>query len=219
MTFSQLQTMVSYLVDDLSFGYFTQTQVQFWINNAQTEVQKKLLQTPGNWYMKPVQTLTVFNQTDYILPSDFLKIHRVEIVLSGTPPNEQKANLNPITVQQQDLMPSGIGTPSAHYVKQNTMTVLPAPDTAGQILRIYYSYLVANMVNPTDVPDVPVQYHELLGLMAAKDAFIKDQRDPTPLNEKMVMYDALFKQDAEQRSVEGGRMIVETSGESIVNVF
>jgi hypothetical protein len=218
-TFSSLQTQVSYLVDDLNFGYFTPAQVQFWVNNAQREVQKKLLQTPGNWYVVPYQTLTVYGQSTYVLPSNFLKMHRVEIVLSGTPPNEVKQTLGPMTINEQDLVPTGVGTPSGSFVTQNTLWVDPAPDTASQILRIYYSYLVADMVNPTDVPDVPLQYQELIGLLASHDAFIKDGRDVTPLLGKMAYYDTLMKQDAEQRSVEEGRQITTTQGDAVIAVY
>lgn len=214
MTFGSLQTMVSYLVDDLNFGYFTQAQVQFWLNDAQREVQKKLLQTPGNWYVKRVNTATVLNQSDYTLPSDFLKVHRVELVLSGTAPNEVKNTIELITINEADKLPNGPGTPGCAYMTQNILSIFPAPDTANQTLRVFYSYLVADMVNSNDVPDVPYQYQELIGLLAAKDAFIKDQRDPSPLLEKLAMYDMLMKQDAEQRNLTRGRKIVTTQGET-----
>jgi hypothetical protein len=214
MTFGTLQTMVSYIVDDLSFGYFTPAQVQFWLNNGQREVQKRLLQTPGNWYVKRVSTATVQNQSDYVLPNDFLKVHRVELVLSGTAPNEIKGPIEFITPNESDQLPPGPGTPSCAYILQNVLSVFPAADTAGQTLRIFYSYLVADMVNTGDMPDVPYQYEELIGLLAARDAFIKDQRDPTPLDAKIAVYDALMKQDAEQRQVTRGRQIVSTQGES-----
>lgn len=212
MTFSNLQTMVSYIVDDLNFGYFTTAQVQFWINNAQREVQKKLLQTPGNWYVKRVNTTTVANQSDYVLPSDFLKVHRVELVTSGTAPNEIKNMLDIITINESDLLQTGPGIPSCAYITQNILTVLPAPVVGSQTLRIFYSYLVADMVNGSDVPDVPYQYEELIGLLAAKDAFIKDQRDPSPLDMKIAVYDGLMKQDAEQRNVTRSRRVVTTQG-------
>lgn len=214
MTFSSLQTMVSYIVDDLNFGYFTQSQVQFWVNNAQREVQKKLLQTPGNWYAIRVNTPTVQNQSDYVLPSNFLKVHRCELVLSGTPPNEVKGPVDFVTPNEVDQLPPGPGTPSCAYILQNILSIYPAPDTANQTLRIFYSYLVADMVNPTDTPDVPYQYEELIGLLAARDAFIKDGRDPAPLDQKIAYYDVMMKQDAEQRQITSGRRIVSTQGES-----
>lgn len=206
--------MVSYIVDDLNFSYFTTAQVQFWINNAQREVQKKLLQTPGNWYAKRVTTPTVQNQSDYVLPTDFLKIHRVELVLSGTAPNEIKGPICFITPNEIDQLPPGPGTPSCAYILQNTMSVFPAPDTAGQTIRIFYSYLVADMVSSGDTPDTPYQYEELIGLLAARDAFIKDQRDPAPLDAKIAYYDAMMIRDAQQREITQGRRIVSTQGES-----
>lgn len=214
MTFGSLQTMVSYIVDDLNFSYFTTAQVQFWLNNAQREVQKKLLQTPGNWYVLRQNTSTVLNQSDYVLPNNFLKVHKVEIVLSGTAPNEVKNPIEFITPNESDMLPTGPGTPSCAYILQNVMSIYPAPNTANQTLRIYYSYLVADMINAGDTPDVPYQYEELIGLLAARDAFIKDQRDPAPLDAKIMVYDALMKQDAEQRQVTRGRQIVTTDGGS-----
>lgn len=214
MTFSSLETMVSYIVDDLNFGYFTKAQIDFWLNNAQREVQKRLLQTPGNWYVIRNNTSTVQNQSDYVLPTNFLKVHRVELVLSGTAPNEVKGPLAQITPNEIDQLPPGPGTPSCFYILQNTLSVFPAPDTANQTLRIFNSYLVGDMVNPTDNPDVPYQYEELIGLLAARDAFIKDQRDPAPLDAKIAYYDVMMKQDAQQRDVTAGRRIVSTQGES-----
>ena len=209
-----MQTAVSYIVDDLNFSYFTTAQVQFWLNNAQREVQKKLLQTAGNWYMIRLNTPTVQNQSDYVLPTNFLKVHRAELVLSGTPPNEVKGPIDFVTPNEIDQLPPGPGTPSCAYIIQNTMSIYPAPDTAGQTIRIYISYLVADMVNPTDTPDVPYQYEELIPLLAARDAFIKDQRDPAPLDQKIAYYDEMMKRDAEQRDISKGRRIVSTQGES-----
>lgn len=214
MTFQSLQTMVSYIVDDLNFQYFTTAQVQFWINNAQREVQKKLLQTPGNWYNIRVTTPTVQNQSDYVLPTNFLKVHRVELVLSGTPPNEVKGPISFITPNELDMLPPGPGTPSCAYILQNVMSVYPAPDTANQTLRLFYSYLVADMVNPTDNPDVPYQYEEMIGLLAARDAFIKDQRDPAPLDGKILYYDEMMKRDVQQRDITQGRRVVQTEGQT-----
>lgn len=215
MTFQSMQTALSYWADDLNFGYFTPAQAQFWINNGQREVQKRLLQTPGNWYCIRVNTQTVQNQSDYVLPNNFLKVHRVELVLSGTAPNEVKGPIEFITPNEQDQLPPGPGTPSCAYILQNVMSIFPAPDTANQTLRIFYSYLVADMVNPTDTPDVPYQYEELIPLLALEDALIKDQREtPERLIKKLALYDEMMKQDAQQRQITRGRQIVSTQGET-----
>lgn len=202
--------MVSVQVDDLAMTYFTPSQIQTWLNNGQREVQKKLLQSPGNWYVTPVNTPTVQNQAIYALPADYLKCHRIEIVLSGTTPNEVKSPLDVITINEQDLFPNGPGNPGAYYLFKNNINLVPIPSTAGQTIRLYYSYLVADMVLSNDVPDVPYQYEELIAWYAIRDAFIKDQREMGEVQKKIDVYEAMMKEDMQQRDVSRGRRIVTT---------
>ena len=126
MNFQNLQDLTVYWLDDLNYGYFTPTQVQRWINNAQYEVQKLLLQAHENYYLTVVQTTMVVGQTDYVLPTDFMKLHRLEIVLSGTIPNETKSPLGSITTNQQDLVNlNANGTPQFYSVKIKPLSALP----------------------------------------------------------------------------------------------
>src|SRR5882724_8386671 len=97
MQFSDLQNLVAYTLDDLQFGYFTSTQVKVWLNNAQRETQKRLMKAGNNRYTIPVQTTLVVNQNDYVLPADFKKLHKLEIIISGTAPNESTYPIQPIT--------------------------------------------------------------------------------------------------------------------------
>src|ERR1044072_4285102 len=101
MNFLQLQSLVSYWLDDLNFGYFTQAQVKVWLNNAQRDTQKRLIKAGQNYYVKYCSTPLVINQRDYVLPSDFKKLHRLEVVVSGSDPNESVTPLREITINQQ----------------------------------------------------------------------------------------------------------------------
>lgn len=217
ITFNDLQNLTAYWLDDLNFGYFTQTQIQFWLNNAQKEVQKILLQSRSNFYLTPVQTTLVVNQNDYVLPQDFLTIHRAEIIMSGTPPNEDPYPLSPMTLNQQDLVPNHTGTPQFYFLKKNRIRLLPAPDTA-LTFRMHYSYEVANMVNSTDIPDIPDAYHELLALKAAQDGLIKDGRNMNALLMKMNEFKELLKQETQDRNEDAPRGIVQT-GNDITQMF
>ena len=60
--------------------------------------------------------------------------------------------------------------------KSNRLVLYPAPDTA-LTLRLYYSPRVTEMSLSTDIPNVPVHYHEFISVLAARDGFIKDGRD------------------------------------------
>lgn len=209
MTFAELKNLVLYWVDDLAGDYFTDTQVGVFLNNAQKEIQKTLLKAHENYYTKRVQTTTVINQSDYLLPTDFMKVHRVEVVLSGTAPNEDKRKLDQITMSEADLLQDKTSTPSAFYLHRDRMVLVPVPD-AEKTLRITYTPYVADMVNTTDLPDVPVQYHEAVAIWAAVDCFIKDDRTPTNLLAKKAFYEDLMKKDSEMRSETQSRSIVVT---------
>lgn len=218
MTFRQLKDLVAYWLDDLQFGYFSETQVAVWLNNAQTELQKKLLQAGQNYYTKCVQTTLVVNQRDYSLPQDFKKLHRLEVVVSGTSPNESLTMLVPITLNQQDLVIQGASTPAAYTILRNKLTVRPAPDTA-LTMRMTYSYQVEDMALDTDIPDAPEAYHEMIALMAAQDGFIKDGRASELLVKKLSEYQKQLDQDAQERNVDMPRSIVETGDDSTAGFY
>lgn len=212
MYLSDLQTLTLSWLDDPNATYFTLPQVNVWLNNAQTEVQKLLLQANQMFYMKPVQTQLVVNQQDYVMPLDFLKLHRLEIVVSGTPPFSSTVPIAPITLNQQDLVPQQTGQPGFYSIKKRRFSLYPTPDTTLP-LNLYYSYKVANMVNLTDQPDCPESYHEFLAVLATIDGLLKDQRDPTPMLAKRTYYENMLKQDANERLQDSPRSIVQT-GES-----
>lgn len=209
MTFAELKQLVSYWVDDLNFGYFTEAQIGRFLNNAQRELQKRLLNMGQNYYLKPVQTTTVINQSDYVLPDDFEKLHRLEMVITGTAPNETIQPMYPITLNQKDLITLIPAQPEAYYLKKDRLVLVPVPNVA-LTLRMYYSPRVEDMSLDTDVPNAPEQYHEYLAVLAAWDCLLKDGRDPSTLAVKIKYYDELLTQDAQQRQVDAPRRIVET---------
>lgn len=219
MQLQDLQALVTNWVDDPGNGYFTIAQINVFINNAQREVQKQLLQAGELWYAQPVQTVTVASQNTYVLPSDFLKLHRLEVVTSGTPPNESVQTIEKVTLNEQDRLSPGIGTPEGHEVLQNILYIWPAPNASLQPLRLWYSALVADMVSSTDTPNVPVQYQEYIAILATIDCFLKDQRDPGPWLEKKNYYLELMKQDAEARQQGSPRRVVITQGDGYETLF
>lgn len=211
MQLSELRNQVAYWLDDLNFTYFTQTQVNRWINQAQREVQKRLIHAGEQFYTVVASTSTVVNQQDYILPTDFLKLNRLELILSGTVPNEVAVKLEGITMNQKDLlMDNNSSTPSGYFFKKNRLVLCPIPD-AVYTMKLWYTYKVVDLVQDTDIPDVPEQFHEFITLLAAKDGFIKDSRDPSNLNAKIEMYEKWLLRDAEERAEDAPRQVVVTT--------
>jgi hypothetical protein len=203
----QLRELVLYWLDDLEAGYFTPTQVNLWLNNAQREVQKLLIFAGENYYLTCAQTTLNINQNDYALPDNFLKMHRTELVTGGVFPNEDKYTLDPITVNQQDFEFDQTGQPDTFYLSRQKIYLFPIPDLPS-ILRIYYSYRVSDMQADSAVPDVPEEFHEFLAVLAAIDGAIKDERNLAPLLEKRTYYENMLKQMADDRVQNRSRQIV-----------
>ena len=209
MTLTELKALVSYWVDDVNFGYFTEVQVTRFLNQAQREVQKQLIQSGELYYLKCQETTMVADQQDYVVPTDIVMTHRMEIVLSGTAPNENKQAVTPMTLNQQDLLGYSTGTPVAYVYKKNRFALFPIPDT-GLTLRIYYSYRVVDMTLDADIPDVPEDYQEYIAVLATIDGFIKDDRNNKNIMEKRDHYVKLLKEAAQIRTADQPRSVVVT---------
>lgn len=211
MTFSQLRTLVWSWLDDPNGTYFTEVQVNVWLNNAQRECQKQLIQAGENFYVTSVYTSTVQNYDTYALPTDFMRLNKLQVLLSGTSPNENRAAITPVTLVQLDQVSMSTGTPQAHCIRKNCIVLRPIPDNTYTVY-MDYSYLVNDMVADSSVPDVPIQYQEYLAVLASIDGFLKDQRDASPFFAKRDFYLSLMKQDAENRHVDAPRQVVCTDG-------
>lgn len=206
-----LRNLARYWLDDLQGGYFTDTQMNVFLNNAARQVQKILIQSFEGRYEIPKQTTTVAQQAFYALPSDFLKVNRLIYVCSGSSEvNEEVSPLQFVTQNEADGFDK-LGTPYAYTIIGDKLKLFPAPDSA-KTLRMYYTYRITDMSQDSDTPDVPEEYHEFIAILAAKDGLIKDGRDIKEMLEKEKTYLASIKQDAENRNVDGPRHIVRTQG-------
>jgi hypothetical protein len=210
----ELRSLCLYWLDDLNAGYFTPPQVNTFLNNGLKEVAKRLVKASENYYLKCVTTPLVANQRDYVLPQDFLKVQRLEIITGGTAPNYTVSPLSPITINQQDLMALTDSYPSVYYIKKSRITVLPTPSTAATI-RMWYTYVPVSMTEDTDTPDCPERYQELIACYAARDGFIKDDRGSDLLERKIKQYEDDMDADAKERSQDSGRQVIYTGNDSI----
>lgn len=209
MTLAELRNSVWYWLDDLQGGYFTQPQVDVWLNNAQKKVQNMLVGVGQNFYLKCVETTLVVNQNEYVMPSNLKKVNSLYLIMSGTAPNETFSMIEPITTNEAFLTAYTNGTPQAYSITRSRLVLYPFPDQP-LTLRLKYTYLVSDMELDTDVPDVPESYHELIALYAAQDGFIKDGRANDLIVKKIKEYEDSFRSDANERRQDRPRSIVKT---------
>lgn len=207
MNFLQMQEAVSYTLDDLSFGYFTTTQVKRWLNNAQFEAQKIIVQSDEGSFVKCVQTTCIVGQDEYVLPEDMLKINRVQIIQSPDTANELSSQIFPVVLSQIAKFTRTNAYPSVYYLRRNRLVLVSPPDNT-YTLRIDYTYRLAELVNDSDTSEIETQYHEYLTILAAIDGFLKDDRAATQLIAKKQWYEKLFEEDAEDRKVDTPRHVI-----------
>lgn len=209
MTFSDLQVLTSDYLDDPNNGYFTLTVLKQRLNLNLRELQKRLISANKDYYTKCVYTNLIAGQSAYALPSDFLEVVRLYYITQGSGPTASEQKIEPITPNQRDLLIDTSGDPIAYYLQQNNIMLAPVPNRIIEF-HLEYSYYVADMVNQSDVPDAPQQYHEYIALLTARDCMIKDGRSIASIEVKLSEYEKLLKQIAVQRRVDNPRMIVQT---------
>lgn len=213
MNFLDLQNLVAYWLDDLSFGYFTPVQVKRWLNNAQLEVWKRLVLSGENYYTKCVQTTLVANQSDYALPDNFAKVARLEIVTNPGTSSEVTDPIKPITLNQQDFVSPSAAQPRNYYLKKNCLIILPPPDIT-YTMRLYYAYRPGEMTIDNEVADCPEEFREYIALLASRAGRLKDDRPLGEIEGMIAGYESLLKSAAQERTIDGPREITITGLDS-----
>lgn len=213
LTLGNLQTLVLSWLDDPDGTYFTSAQTKVWLNQAQKEVQKRLINLGDDYYVQKMSGTLVVDQDNYVLPTDFKKCHFLEIVVDGTAgaTSERRAPMLYRTLSQLNTDgPQGTGRPFLYNIRKNILTVRPIPDSTYTIY-LHQSYLLADMVNSGDLPDVPEDYREYIAVLATLDGFLKDQRDPSAfVMAKQTKYEKMLEESAKGRDVSQPRMVIET---------
>ncbi len=210
MTRLDLQNLFQQLVNDPLGGFFDPVQfIQPALNRALLELQKKLVLSGDIYYVKspPVQTPTVMNQADYILPTDCLKINRVTISTDNNQPIPNFVDVLPITLNQSSKYGSITGTPECYVETQSKITMFPCPDQAGMPINLWYSYQVPQMTSDSSIPDAPEMLQEYIAILAVIDAKIKDEELETNIKEKQMRYENLLNQYITGRQQQVARMV------------
>lgn len=209
LTFADLQSLTSDIIDDPSNGYFTLTILKQRLNLSLRELQKRLISANYDYYSECVYTNTVVNQQAYALPSDFMQTIRLSYIAQGTGASQVEQKILRMTPNQRDMIPDTQGDPAFYYFQRNNLMLKPIPNRIIE-MHLEYSYYVADMVNQSDTPDCPQQFSEYIAWLTARDCMVKDGRNIAAVEVKLKEYEEMLKQIAVQRAADGPRMIVTT---------
>lgn len=215
MTRGELRTLVQFWLDSVDDTlYFTTAQLNMLINNAQRELQKKLLQAGEDFYTVCITASTVANQSEYALPEDYIKLFRLERLLPGSvnPGQSYYQRLYPLTRNEQDnVVYYNNGAPYNYIINKDTFTLIPTPDQV-YTLHMWYAPHVEDMTDDADTPNAPPIYHEYIAILAARDGFLRDGRTLAPIESKLLYYEKLMDETSERRNEDSPRMVVSAGG-------
>lgn len=210
MTLLQMRTLTWDWLDDAAGAYFTQSTVNLRLNLAMWELQKRLISANKEYFLSCVKTDTVAGQQAYALPSDFVQIVRLEWYNTGTAATSLSTKIEAMTPNQRDLLVNVNGDPQYYSMSKNNIILWPIPNRVVEV-HLEYNYQTAFMTLDSDIPDMPLQYHEYIPILATRDCLIKDGRPLAPIQSKLDQYELLLKEIAVQRQADGPRMVTQTS--------
>src|SRR3990167_1505091 len=215
----------SYL-DEATASDWTATEVQRNIVQGFHEVAAAVIEVYEDYYITTSTSSLVGSQQEYALPSDFLKIRRVEINYDMADANAVFQRALPINLDQirwrlnnSSIGPRVTGNP-AYYITGDNIGFLPVPNKASASgLKIWYIKEIASPTSFTssDTPDIP--YHNrfcpLISWRATANLLRKGQQESSESDKFDIKVEAglaKMKQFLEDRIAEESKSIIDTSG-------
>jgi len=220
----QIRTNVRSFLDEVSEADWTDTELDYFINQAYHEVASSVMETFEDYYMsEPTFSDSVEDQQEYVLPTDFHKIRRVEINYDTTndDSNYQRAlpsNIDEVRgrLENTDFLIGNSRNP-VYYLVGDRIGFLPILNENGtDAIKILYIKEIADMDEDTDEIDIPYpeRYYKLIVLRATADALRKGQQESTEADKLDSKFDRgleKMKRELEDRISEEGKTVIDIS--------
>jgi hypothetical protein len=143
-----------------------------WINDAYTQVIDEIIKVNPDFYTKTATSSTVNGQQEYTLPSDFEKMAKLEIEISGVwtqvLPMGTNADIRFVpSIQKARAGDANYGYSTAepyYYIYGNAILgLMPIPaETTANNIKAWYTYTPPELTDDNQSPDFPARYHHIL---------------------------------------------------------
>lgn len=186
-TLLQIRTRVRFYIDEPTQANFTDTDLNWAINDAQQELATEISLVDEQYFVSTTPTVitTVANQRFYPLASDFWKMTRLEDVNTGL--RLEFSNFADQDNFFTNSVPPLVSINQVGYsaaVVGNSLALTPTPSASGIQAQYWYVPIMQSMLADSDVSSIPPQFIDLLAIQAAIDAKVKDEDDTSALERK-----------------------------------
>lgn len=178
MQLSEIKTLARAKADEPdTTGFVPESELESFVNQGYRHVYLKIVQRFEDYFITNSTISTVSGTASYALPTDFLKIIKVEArSASSTSDNDyirvDRLNIGNDYADVRAPLRNYLGPVFGYYLAGNNMVVRPVPDSSLTI-RVWYVPSPTALSAATDVPVIPVVYHELIADYAALEIIRK----------------------------------------------
>jgi len=179
---------------DDSSSFFEDTEMTRWYNLEQRSIQNHMIQADENWFVTSTSITTISGQEEYTLPTDLVKIQRLEDYDNSSNPIE----IIPMSFNDKDRYNSrypwensSVSDADFYAIRGNSIVLRPRPNKAGT-LKLYYSYRIPERVSATSCSAIPDEYHELIMWGMVKKGLMKQESTPEAYSLAVTEYTRLL---------------------------
>jgi hypothetical protein len=163
MNLSEIRTTCRQLLNEDTPGFWSDAKLNAYINLAAMRVNSIISSTREDFFTQSATFATVAGQKSYTLPEDCRFIRRMEMYDSSDSSSIIKMDelRFPRTEANGDWMFVANGQPQRFYVIGNHFDLFPIPEGTFQ-MRMFYDVRQVQLATNTDVPSVPLDFHDMI---------------------------------------------------------
>lgn len=187
-TRADLRGRVRVFIDEVTQANFTDTSINYALNEAQQRVAVEIAQATEDYFVNPVPvTITILNNVaQYALAADCYK--PIKVVDSNTGlriPYRKFGQVDQApAIASTPLFGNGYFSPYSFSMLGNFLVFNPTPTDTSFTPQYWYVPVLPDMTSDTDNSSIPRPFVDLLCLDAAIDMLIQDEDDISPLQGK-----------------------------------
>jgi hypothetical protein len=173
-TLAELRSFARYMLDEKVETFWEDDEIDLFMNIEYNNLVHEIIASYSEYYEETVSLNTVANSRYVSLPSDHAG--KVVAVLREGVPLIYRHKKEMLLTASGEI--SGSGAPTRFAISGNSLMLDPTPD-AVYVISVTQNYIPADMVNNTDVPDIPAGYESLIPLATVLFALLKDKQEMT----------------------------------------
>lgn len=199
---------------DNSSSFFEDTEMTRWYNLEQRSIQNQMIQNNENWFVTSTSIDIVADQEAYTLPTDLIKIIRMEDFTNSSNPIE----IYPLSFNEKDRYNTrypweGVSSVSGEFytIKGTQVIFRPRPtNTQNSGVKLYYSQRIPARTSATSCSAIPDEYHELMMWGMVKKGLMKQESTPEAYSLAVTEYTRLLnelKSTSDNRQLQKSRRV------------